>query len=415
MDFKLQPLFDLRALTKQKDQNAPKLKITFACTLPMFEPGYNFDEDGVSTLKAHNDWEAILEFLNLYQSAHTIRSYASEIEKFILWLILYKQMPISGIKRDDWNDYLRFMNSVPPELTGERSKRFLGDGQPNPSWKPFYRVKTQLAENSLAKTAKIIEALFAFLVSSGYLKASPVISQRRRTKTVTERSIEISERFIPQELLDTAIDVLNNISRDLASNKTPRVQGLKTKLLRSLYIIQLLRDLGLRAAELVALRMGDISVDKAIWSIKVVGKGNKVRKLKIPDRLRDTIMDFRVSQGKPPYPTLNDPDPLVGSLKGNQFITTRRLGQLIAESFGLVACHLETNAAKLDKTSHEYGQLIRNSSVLSQASTHWLRHSHATEFLAESNNNLISTMRRLGHSAPNVTSVYLHTNDDDIF
>lgn len=404
MNFTLQPLY----IIEQPAESTVKPKAKFACELPTFEPGYNLDDTGSCTISAQDDWSATIHFLNLYSSHHTMRSYALEVEKFLLWLLIVARMPLSGLKRDDWSLYIEFLQKVPPEFAGERQVRFLDDGSPNRNWRPFFSGSLPLSENSIRKAVKIIEALFAFLVEAKYFKASPVLSRRNRKTTLEERALEIAERHIPADLLDSAIDTLSQ-----AAEKAKQLSQVRfaKKLTRSKFVIQFLRDTGLRADELVKVLYGHFSIETGSWSLKVVGKGQKARKIKIPSRLSSTIVEHRISIGLAPYPLYNEELPVFASFAGGgKPMTTRRLGQIIKESFVLVAECYKNYAANLNPASNEYGEALRNASMFALVSPHWLRHSHATEHLKEAG-NLVATMKRLGHSDLSTTTLYLHDDD----
>lgn len=407
MEFGIQPIFIIEDAAESSRLSA---KVKFACELPDFEAGYNFECE-VCTLSAQTDWEAVLEFLSEYETGHTLRSYCSEIEKFILWLINIKQAPISGIKRTDWHDYIRFLENVPPAFCGARVKRFNEDGSANDDWRPFLTSENGLSKNSVTKAVKIIESMFSFLVECGYLKASPVVSKRRRKATSSERSVEVEERYLQSDLLDLVIDSLHTLLLD------PHAQEPESKLVKSLprtiFIVQLLRELGLRASELIAVRMADFKIKGNNWYLAVKGKGSKLRTVKLSDRLKETVIEDRIRNMLPPYPLVNESRPLIGQLSDpNKPITTRRLGQIIHDAFNLVAANLEVEAEVFAGDSVNRGQKLRSASQLRIASTHWLRHSHATEFLRESGNDLVETMNRLGHSSIQTTLIYLHVDSD---
>jgi site-specific recombinase XerD len=410
MEFNLQPIIQIIS-PKEKNSRVP-IEVKYVCELPVFEPGYNFEESGNSTINAASEWDAVLTFLRLYKVAPTLKTYSIEVEKFILWLLTIKRMPLSGLKRDDWHEYIVYLENPPLKHSGKRCKRFNDDGTPNSDWRPFAESEARPAVKTVTKSMKVIEALFRFLVDAGYLKASPVVSSRRRNETVAERAVEVAERFVPQELLDLVIDNLAlQIRRaDFENQNRSTIPTLH----RSNFIIQLLRDTGLRASELISIRMSDIEIsDKTEkWRLKVLGKGNKLRRIAIPDRLRETIIENRLLSGLSPYPAYDDESPLVSKLQdARKPITTRRLGQLISDAFSLVANDMMESANKLDTHSKERGLLERQASLLKSVSPHWLRHSHATEYLKESN-SLTGTRDRLGHSNLNVTSIYVHTDVD---
>lgn len=409
MVFNLQPIFLIKEPKKNSRIN---IEIDIVCDLPVFEPGYNFDDSGCSTINAVSDWDAALVFLRQYKIGQTLKTYSNEVEKFIIWLLTIKNMPLSGLKRDDWLEYIAYLENPPLKHSGIRCKRFNDDGTPNPQWRPFAQSESQPAAKTVTKSMKVVEALFGFLVNSGYLKASPVVSNRRRKETTVERAVEVAERFVPQDLLDLVIDNLALQIRKADIDKQKK--RFIPLLLRSNFIIQLLRDTGLRASELISVKMSDftISQNSEKWILKVLGKGSKYRRIAIPDRLRDTIIENRLLSGLPPYPAFGDDSPLIGKLQNpKEPITTRRLGQLISEAFNIVADDLLDSANNLVELSKEKAWLERNASLLKTVSPHWLRHTHATEYLRESN-SLTGTRDRLGHSNLNVTAIYVHTDPD---
>src|SRR3990167_9628191 len=73
-------------------------------------------ECGSSLLDAKNDAEAISIFLREYKdSSETLRSYAKEIERLLLWCTHVAKVNISSLRRDHLLDYQSFLKNPHPQ------------------------------------------------------------------------------------------------------------------------------------------------------------------------------------------------------------------------------------------------------------------------------------------------------------
>ena len=112
----------------------------------------NYDKELGSTLiDANNDADAIASFLNEYKdSSETLRSYAKEIERLLLWCIYASKTNISSLRRDHLIAYQNFLKSPTPkkQWCGPSTSRVKKDGSINPDWRPFVKG---LSANSLQK------------------------------------------------------------------------------------------------------------------------------------------------------------------------------------------------------------------------------------------------------------------------
>lgn len=389
-----QPVFKLIELPQQ----LATTKIHLVANLPTFEPGFNYNHDDMVMIDARTDWEAVQAFLEQY-SGSTLRSFLLEIERFSLWLCLVAKIPLSGLKRDNWFDYQSFLASAPDSWRAIRQPRFNNDGSINTGWRPF--ALEPLKPSSINKSMKIIEALFAYLVEVNYLRASPVTKRRRKTG-LQEQLNNTAERFLSDDLLNSVCDQLLHLAQ------TEPVK--KFDYIRANFIIQLLRDTGLRISEAAKHTMGNIWVhDNGAWVLTVHGKGDKVRKIKIHKALKNAMMDYRQSIGLTPYPLLGELTPLIPRRDKVTSITTRRIDQILDWAFNLVADSKAIDAG-LTGSEVKRGKLLRDESILRKASAHWLRHSHATDYLKQSG-SLKKTMDRLGHASVSTTMIYQHSDD----
>lgn len=391
---KPQPVFKL---IENKQQLGPT-KISIVAELPQFEPGFNYNHDDSVMISAQNDWEAVKAFLEQY-SGTTLRSFLTEAERFSLWLCLVARLPLSGLKRDNWFDYQTFLGAAPDSWRAVKQPRFNDDGSINQSWRPF--ALEPLKPSSINKSMKIIEALFAYLVEVKYLQASPV-TKRRKKNGLQEQLNSAAERFLSDDLLNDVCDHLHHLAQ---IDTTKRFDYIRAN-----FIIQLLRDTGLRISEAAKHTMGDIWVhNNGAWVLTVQGKGNKVRKIRIHKALKNAMIDYRQSIGLTPYPLLAEATPLIPRRDKLTSITTRRIDQILDWAFNLVADSIASDAT-LTASVAKRGAMLRDVSILRNASAHWLRHSHATEYLKQSG-SLKKTMERLGHANVATTMIYQHTDD----
>lgn len=389
-----QPVFKIIELPQQ----LAVTKIHLVANLPTFEPGFNYNHDDMVMIDAKTDCEALLAFLGQYTGA-TLRSFLLEVERFSLWLCLIAKIPLSGLKRDHWFDYQAFLTSPPDSWRAIRQPKFSKDGSINPGWRPF--ALEPLKPSSINKSMKIIESLFAYLLEVNYLRASPV-TKRRKKAGLQEQFNNAAERYLSDSLLNSVCDQLLHLAQTESVKRFDYI--------RANFIIQLLRDTGLRISEAAKHTMGDIWIhDNEAWILTVRGKGNKVRKIRIHKTLKHSIMDYRQSIGLSPYPTLGESTPLITRQDKVTGLTTRRIDQILDWAFNLVADSKAIDAS-LTSSETKRGKLLREESTLRKASAHWMRHSHATDYLKQTG-SLKKVMDRLGHANVSTTMIYQHSDD----
>jgi integrase/recombinase XerD len=414
----IQPLID--------DRSIPP---TFVSTPPSFPSGYNRSDAGDGMLSAKNDWDALLEFLSEYSdNVNTYRSYSRDVERFALWLIHEAGKGISDINRGDWSSFQSFLAN-PEQLKpwcAKKTRRFTPSGDINPEWRPFEKRKLRppvndpykempyiytLSSDSAKKTQKVIESLFGYLVDFRYLKGNPV-SSRRTINKASRNHKKVKDRFLEIGLIDFTIDLLyfKQQQEEFAQKDT-------FPYIRARYIILLLAGTGLRISESANHRMGDISCRKEKWVLDIVGKGDKPRSISyLPDLIAAT-REFREEMNMPSStPLYKEECPLIPRKAGDAPISDRRIAQILQWAFQLaVNAKLEEGEEYASKKSaqakEKHGDLIREASILSNASAHWLRHSHATYYLQKTK-DLKAVMERLGHTGVDTAMIYQHIVDD---
>lgn len=360
--------------------------------LEFTDDNYN-QELGSKLIDANNDAEAIESFLNEYrESPETLRSYAKEIERLLLWCIHVSKTNISSLRRGHLTAYQDFIKHPTPkkQWCGPSLSRIKKDGAINTDWRPFVKG---LGANSLQKTIRILDSFFNYLVQMNYLIGNPLAVDRRRKKRNQAKS-RIIDRYLE---LDEIQATLNALSQCPANDETKKFQAIRAQ-----YIILLLFYSGLRIAEAANHTMGNFIQREGNWFLRVIGKGEKLREIPMPDELKEALADFRLKVGlSSPEPKFREKTPLIPMQNLKQSISARRIDQILKWAFNLGANQFEPNQPQ-------------KASKLRQASAHWLRHSYVT-YLLDSGAPLKVAQENAGHSDIGTTMHYRHVAQTDRF
>lgn len=355
--------------------------------------GYNKNKNNdVLFLDAENDAEAISSFLLEYRdSPPTLQTYAKEIERLLLWCIHIGKTNISNLKRDHLLAYQQFIKNPQPKKIwcGPKVSRLHKDGSINSDWRPFYHKG--LSATTVNKVLTIIDSFFNYLVQTNYLSGNPLVVERRR-KLRKKGKTQIIDRYLE-------LDEIHATLNALAEYKIKDEQA-AFKIARARYIILLLFYTGLRIAEASKHTMGKFIQREEVWFLRVLGKGNKLREIPVPDELLQALAAFRIAVGLPsPQPKYREKTPLIPMENLIKSISTRRIDQILKWAFRLGAMEFE-----VDKP--------RKASKLRSASAHWLRHSYVT-YLLDSGAPLKVAQENAGHSNIGTTMHYRHVSQTD--
>lgn len=146
-------------------------------------------------------------------------------------------------------------------------------------------------------------------------------------------------------------------------------------------VVDFLLNTGLRISECLNLTLDDVNLDTKVIHI-ILGKGAKDRMVPINTNIYSLLLDYRENW--------RDAD------KSERFFATRKTGALSAV---YVNTTIRKAVEKLGWKKH--------------VSCHILRHSFASA-LVKKNVGLVQIQKLLGHSSLAITSVYTHTNLDQL-
>jgi integrase/recombinase XerD len=215
-----------------------------------------------------------------------------------------------------------------------------------------------LSARTSSRHLSTIRSFFRYLVREGVLPGSP-IAQARGPKT---------GRPLPKYLTVTEVEAL------LAAPDGRTPEGLRDRaMLRILYAS------GLRATEVVSLRMGNVDVHAGF--VRIVGKGSRERIVPVAPLALEALADY-VRNGRPAFLRGRGPTNALFLSRMGRPITRQTLWNRIAKWAGAAG-------------------------IRGRISPHTLRHSFAGHLLA-GGADLRAVQAMLGHADISTTQIYTH-------
>jgi site-specific recombinase XerD len=354
----------------------------------LFEQGDNCTQSIRCQLKAAHDLHAVAAWLDSYQrSAQTYRVYRKEVERFLLWCLYQKQLPLSALKRDAILDYQAFLFNPQPSAfwCGSKSAK-----RGSKNWRPFERGLTQ---SSAQKSLSILKSLFSFLVKMHYLHVNPVAyieSVPITTELTIARKLKVECRILHDDEWQAILHALEHLPEHTADDRFYKC--------RLRLIVHALFFLGLRVSELVSHCFGDFrKIHDQLW-FYVRGKGNKMGKIPVNKQLQLTIAEYRACLQLPNEPLPDEIRPIIQHHKWNHPITARYVNILLKSLAKTAAKSFVGSPVKVAK--------------LNQFSAHWLRHLSAS--MQDRAGVKFGYIRdNLRHSRDETTRIYVHTDDTE--
>ncbi len=384
-------------------------------------------------LKAGNDYQAILAWLRSKhgltpdQKAHlkarrrqrdtgveqgldwlqalsnTQRAYRKEAERFLLWAVMHKRRALSSMSNEDCIEYRDFLADPQPR------SRWCGDrGRErwSPLWRPF---EGPLSASAQRHAVTILKNLYGFLVDQNYLMGNPWsavgVPRTAGPKVNAGRSFSVAQwLFIERQL---------TMLPETSANQ------------RLTFGLHLLYATGLRLSEVVAATVDDMqwveypadaSDDEPMqgWLLRVIGKGQKEREVPLPIEVVGELGKYLKSRR-----LHADPENIGNQgafLLGKASDAAERapglsVGQTIDPRHGIAATTFydQIKALFADCADVLRGQGDRKGAErFDKASTHWMRHSHASHAIAGGMPIEIA-QQNLGHASLATTTVYVTT------
>ena len=267
-------------------------------------------------------------------SSHTVAAYTKDIERFFDFVS----------KEYDLNSLLTVNYSMVR------------------SW-IVYLVDTGISNSSINRKISSLKTYYKFLLKTSQISQTP-LARHRALKVAKKVQIPFSQTEVEDvfELFDHANDF---------------------ETLRDKLMVELFYSTGIRRAELIGLKLSDVSAVQK--TIKVLGKRNKERIIPLLPSVLATIAKYKIFREA--LPNLVSSDSLLVTSKGNVIYET-----LV---YRVITRYFSEISLKVKK------------------SPHILRHSFATHLLSQGA-ELNAVKELLGHASLASTQVYTHNSIDTL-
>jgi integrase/recombinase XerD len=366
---------------------------------------------------ALDDFLHTQSFLKSYsrKSEATFRGYRNEVERLLLWAWTVAGKSVIQLKRPDLEGYFDFVHNPPTPWIGtsvqDRFKIIGGESRQNELWRPFagkiakenrkqaivegtdievLRDGHTLSHEAMKICYSAVSCYYDYLTDEGYAFGNPIPAIRKQSpyliKGTTQKNIK--------RLSDLQWDYVLECAQS-AADGDPLHE-------RTLFVTATLKSLYLRVSEL-----SDRSNWQPTWKhywrdsdgnhwLKVLGKGNKMRDVSVPSALLPFIERYRLYRASL-SPSFGINSALVAKNRGTGGMTSRQLRRIVQDAFDLA----------YDKMLSEgFGG---EASALREATTHWLRHTGASQDIAT--RPLKHMADDLGHASMGTTDqVYIQSD-----
>lgn len=356
---------------------------------------------GRCLLSANTDYAAIVAWLDSKHSARigvlspTQRTYRKEAERLLLWATLERSKPLSSLTVEDAGAYLAFLRDPPRSWCGPRHHQ---------RWSALWRpLEGPLKPSAQGHAITVLRILYTWLTAQGYLIGNPFAA------------------VAPPRMPPRPLGAGRVLQEDLMGQVVQQLQRApKTAPNRRLQLaLPWLYATGLRLAEMVSARCGHLSWIEYVndkgdlaggWLQTVVGKGDKLREVPVPEEIVEVLRENLASYGLSGDPTLpcNAEVPILARFgRGEE-------GLAIPVAAGGLYKDLKRFFAKcaLEFEKEDPAAAAR----LRKASSHWLRHTHASHAVngrpGRAGVPVHVIQQNLGHASLATTSGYITTERD---
>jgi integrase len=372
-----------------------------------------FLDSGESWWSGHWHWgREFLNFIGRNKSEHTFTRFRNETERFLLWVFLYKAMPIETLRKSDILEYADFCWQPPSawiSLANYEKFQFInGNYTQNKAWAPFTlklpknsgdsdskpdKKKYKPSQQTLTAMFTAVSVFYKHLMNEEYLFGNPA----QIAKGDCRYFIRDSQVKEVRRLTESQWHYVLKIMLELA--ESDHIYE------RSLFVVCTMKTLFLRVSELSE-RPNWTPVMSHFWQdndgnwwLKIYGKGRKIRDITVPESFMHYLKRYRGYRGLSPLPSKSDNQPIVEKIRGQGGMTSRQLTRIVQDIFD--RAYEQMRIAEGDNPAQK----------LKEASSHWLRHTGASMEI-ERGRALKDLSEDLGHSSMATTdAVYVQTEN----
>ena len=359
---------------------------------------------GLSDAQLVRAWLDAKSAAGLGLRASTCSQYELEARR-LLWYADAQGRPLATWQVTHASDYLAFLRDPPAHAVSNGRAR-----RGSVAWRP---LRGPLSEASRRQSAVIVGSLFDWLVRVGALRINPFAPVPRERSATGPGS---QRRFLE---LEQVAAVFEAIEARPAPTRWAQLHQARDRLL-----VALLFQTGLRASEVAALTWADFERhpgrSRAFWTVRIRQAKGGNDQLVPCDNTMPELARFRRLVGLPPMPSGTDTTAVIPAIAGGRQRAAppadpselqRKLSRPLRTRQGIYAIVRAAFAEAADRLERE--DRSEEAARLRAASTHWLRHTHATHLL-RAGVPVTDVQRALRHRDINTTRRYTHEALEDV-
>lgn len=304
-------------------------------------------------LMANTDKEAVEAWLASKGSGETTvltptqRSYRKEAERLLLWCVLVTGKAMSSITAEDAGQFRQFLQAPPASWCSPRNQ---------PRWSPLWRpLEKPLSDTATRHAIKVLQVMFSWLGVQGYLSSNPFASLPKASAQARPSG---AKRAFSKEQIGFALDGLKALPESPANRRLARA-------------LQWMYFTGLRLGEMVHAKVGDLrDHGDGQWMLTVAGQGRASREVAVPRDLVETLIVEVELEHQADGSSFEERAAVPILWRGS----AERGGRLLPIARGTLYKQLK---AFFDACAEQLRHDPKSAASFRNASTHWLRHSHA--------------------------------------
>tara|TARA_R110001606_G_scaffold288212_4_gene436368 strand:- start:365 stop:1666 length:1302 start_codon:yes stop_codon:yes gene_type:complete len=371
-----------------------------------------------SGIPARKDLTILLRFLvnSIGTAKGTQTRFRNEAERFVLFCWHERKKSFLCAVQEDIRKYIDWIWSPPKRLIADTTIASRFKGKPgsevrivNTQWRPFVlrqakaHRKTEslintesnsidkkkdayrLSQTSLLNSYASLNVFFKELQESELVLRNPISQAKKNCKYLVKGKIYKPPHTLDDDTWDLFVETLTNAANENANFEMHRFLVLTLKVL-------FLRISELSHRDYFTPEFNHFRQDPSGegWVLTIIGKGRKERLVTVPDEYIDNVLiRYRESLGLAPLPRKDENGPIMPSRKTGKPLHQDSLNKMVEEAFDLVIKSLVRD----NKTQQAH--------AIAGASSHWLRHTGATQALGEISETMLA--EELGHASVKTT------------
>lgn len=374
--------------------------------------------DRFCLIGARNDLEAIEAYLYKFRDqAKTLRAYQRELERFLLWCVTVRRIPLSSVLVAECEAYKDFLANIDPAWVGPRTARM------SRRWRPF--ANAELKPESQRYAIQVLRAFFEWLVRVRYLGGNPWATVADPRVATKEYLIDVDKALPENVWLQLAgkggiLEQLSEFLPLLIQVRRPEgeryrvVSPAQCRLARA--AILLMGTGGLRREEVARARREHLKPAReqagraqGVWELAVLGKRNRWRTVFLPVATVVAIQEHWADRGDDfahGASARHLLSPVVAESPRARRKHQDEAGQLTGAGFSPDGLYTVVKSTLIRIAQHPDLELTpATRHLLEAAAPHAMRHTFATRAAAKVELDVLR--QSLGHASLNTTSIYV--------